>query len=80
MSTSRPAWTARIGSGSGLFFFSSANISAVWYGDEDQMILRRGKVSVRRTSRCWADLGLEELTSELLAEREVVPVPDDEKP
>lgn len=44
------------------------------------MIFRRGKESVRRTRRCWADLGLEEFTSELLAEREVVPVPDEENP
>ena len=34
---------------------------------------------VRRTRRCWADLGLEELASELLDESDV-PVPDEEKP
>lgn len=44
------------------------------------MIFKRGKVRVKRTRRCCADLGLEGFTSELLAEMEVDTVPDEEKP
>lgn len=69
-----------MGSGSGVFFLSSAKISAVWYGEDDQMIFRRGNVRVSRTRRCWADFGDDGLTRELLVEREVETVPEEEKP
>ena len=42
----RPICTALIGSGSSCCFLSSSKISAVWYGDDDQMIFKRGKARV----------------------------------
>lgn len=44
------------------------------------MIFRRGKARVRRTSMCWADLGLDGLIRELFDERVVVPEPVEVKP
>ena len=41
---------ALAGSGSELFSFRSAKMSAVAKGEEDQMMRTRGNVSVRRTS------------------------------
>ena len=44
------------------------------------MTFRRGNVRVSRTRRCCADFGEEGLTRELLVEREVETVPEEEKP
>ena len=52
-SSSAPTMIAFVGSGSGLLALRSRKISAVAYGDEDQIIRRRGKVSVSRTSLDW---------------------------
>jgi hypothetical protein len=44
---------AFIGSGSGLFAFTSLKISAVAYGDDDHMMRKRGKERVSNTSFDW---------------------------
>lgn len=44
------------------------------------MTFRRGNVRVSRTRRCCADFGEEGLTRELLVEREVETVPEEENP
>ena len=43
------------GSGCAACVFRSLKISAVAYGEDDQMMRTRGKVSVRRTSLDWID-------------------------
>lgn len=48
--SSAPTRIALAASGSARFSFRSRKISTVWYGEEDQIVRRRGKEMVRRTS------------------------------
>ncbi len=52
-SSSAPIATAREGSGSGRCVFRSLKISAVAYGEDDQMMRSRGNDRVSRTSLDW---------------------------
>ena len=56
-SSSAPIAIAREGSGSGLFALRSLNMSAVAYGEDDQMMRKRGKWSVSKTSLDWIEGG-----------------------
>lgn len=48
--SSAPIAAALVASGSSRFAFRSAKMSAVAYGDDDQMMRTRGNVSVSKTS------------------------------